>query len=143
MSALVVSNQNTQEPVEHLSEAAASMEPPEIAHSMIRSVPVAGPAIDRVIFTVVIVVVAAAMLEGDRLHQPPRQGVIDGLKVEVVGREHQFLPRVVAGALEEASTVVVGIDRFGLSAPGGTVMAELGISVENVVKQAALAGLRV
>jgi len=39
--------------------------------------------------------------------------------------------------------VVVGIDRFGLSAPGGTVMAELGISVENVVKQAALAGLRV
>lgn len=38
--------------------------------------------------------------------------------------------------------VVVGIDRFGLSAPGGTVMSELGISVENVVKQAALAGLR-
>ncbi|MBO93829.1 MAG: transketolase [Opitutales bacterium] len=39
--------------------------------------------------------------------------------------------------------VVVGIDRFGLSAPGGTIMTELGISVENVVKQAALAGLRV
>ncbi len=39
--------------------------------------------------------------------------------------------------------VVVGIDRFGLSAPGGTVLDELGISVENVVKQAALAGLRV
>ncbi len=38
--------------------------------------------------------------------------------------------------------VVVGIDRFGLSAPGGTIMAELGISVENVVKRAALAGLR-
>ena len=38
--------------------------------------------------------------------------------------------------------VVVGIDRFGLSAPGGTVMSELGISVENVVKQAALAGLK-
>ena len=38
--------------------------------------------------------------------------------------------------------VVVGIDRFGLSAPGGTVLSELGISVENVVKQAALAGLR-
>ena len=38
--------------------------------------------------------------------------------------------------------VVVGIDRFGLSAPGGTVMGELGISVENIVKQAALAGLR-
>ena len=38
--------------------------------------------------------------------------------------------------------VVVGIDRFGLSAPGGTVLDELGISVENVVKQAALAGLR-
>ena len=39
--------------------------------------------------------------------------------------------------------VVVGIDRFGLSAPGDTVLNELGISVENVVKQAALAGLRV
>ena len=38
--------------------------------------------------------------------------------------------------------VVVGIDRFGLSAPGGTVLSELGISVDNVVKQAALAGLR-
>ena len=38
--------------------------------------------------------------------------------------------------------VVVGIDRFGLSAPGDTVLSELGISVENVVKQAALAGLR-
>ena len=38
--------------------------------------------------------------------------------------------------------VVVGIDRFGLSAPGGTVLSELGISVENVVKRAALAGLR-
>ena len=37
--------------------------------------------------------------------------------------------------------VVVGIDRFGLSAPGDTVLNELGISVENVVKQAALAGL--
>ena len=39
--------------------------------------------------------------------------------------------------------VVVGIDRFGLSAPGDTVLSELGISVDNVVKQAALAGLRV
>jgi len=38
--------------------------------------------------------------------------------------------------------VIVGIDRFGLSAPGNTVLHELGISVENVVKQAALAGLR-
>ena len=38
--------------------------------------------------------------------------------------------------------VVVGIDRFGLSAPGATVMSELGISVDNVVKQAALAGLK-
>ena len=38
--------------------------------------------------------------------------------------------------------VVVGIDLFGLSAPGDTVLSELGISVENVVKQAALAGLR-
>jgi transketolase len=37
--------------------------------------------------------------------------------------------------------VVVGIDRFGISAPGDTVMSELGISIENVVKQAALAGL--
>ena len=39
--------------------------------------------------------------------------------------------------------VVVGIDRFGLSAPGDVVLTELGISVENVVKHAALAGLRV
>jgi transketolase len=37
--------------------------------------------------------------------------------------------------------VVVGIDRFGISAPGDTVMSELGISVDNIVKQAALAGL--
>ena len=37
--------------------------------------------------------------------------------------------------------VVVGIDRFGISAPGGTVLQELGISIENVVKHAALAGL--
>ena len=37
--------------------------------------------------------------------------------------------------------VVVGIDRFGISAPGDTVLKELGISVENVVKHAALAGL--
>ena len=37
--------------------------------------------------------------------------------------------------------VIVGIDRFGLSAPGDTVLSELGISVDNVVKQAALAGL--
>ena len=36
---------------------------------------------------------------------------------------------------------IVGIDRFGLSAPGDTVLSELGISVDNVVKQAALAGL--
>ena len=28
---------------------------------------------------------------------------------------------------------VIGIDRFGISAPGGTVMKELGISVENLV----------
>jgi transketolase len=37
--------------------------------------------------------------------------------------------------------VVVSIDRFGISAPGDIVMAELGISVDNVVKKAALAGL--
>jgi transketolase len=39
--------------------------------------------------------------------------------------------------------VVIGIDRFGISAPGDTVMKELGISVDNVVKKAALAGLKV
>ena len=39
--------------------------------------------------------------------------------------------------------VVIGIDRFGISAPGDMVMNELGISVENVVKKAALAGLKV
>jgi transketolase len=37
--------------------------------------------------------------------------------------------------------VVVGIDRFGISAPGDIVMSELGISVDNLIKQAALAGL--
>jgi len=37
--------------------------------------------------------------------------------------------------------VVVGIDRFGMSAPGNTVLKELGMSVDNVVKHAALAGL--
>jgi transketolase len=31
---------------------------------------------------------------------------------------------------------VVGIDRFGLSAPGGTVMKELGMTAENVVAAA-------
>jgi transketolase len=31
---------------------------------------------------------------------------------------------------------VVGIDRFGMSAPGGTVMKELGMTAENVVKAA-------
>ena len=38
--------------------------------------------------------------------------------------------------------VVVSIDRFGISAPGDIVMSELGISVDNVVKKAALAGLK-
>ena len=37
--------------------------------------------------------------------------------------------------------VVAGIDRFGMSAPGNTVLEELGMSVDNVVKHAALAGL--
>ena len=37
--------------------------------------------------------------------------------------------------------VVVGIDRFGMSAPGNTVLKELGMSLDNVVKHAALAGL--
>ena len=37
--------------------------------------------------------------------------------------------------------VVVSIDRFGISAPGDIVMNELGISVDNIVKKAALAGL--
>jgi transketolase len=31
---------------------------------------------------------------------------------------------------------VVSIDRFGASAPGGTVMRELGINVDNVVARA-------
>ena len=31
---------------------------------------------------------------------------------------------------------VVGINRFGLSAPGGTVMKELGITAEHVVEVA-------
>ena len=31
---------------------------------------------------------------------------------------------------------VVGIDRFGISAPGGTVMKELGITAESVVTAA-------
>jgi len=31
---------------------------------------------------------------------------------------------------------VVGIDRFGMSAPGGTVMKELGITAESVVTAA-------
>jgi len=30
----------------------------------------------------------------------------------------------------------VGIDRFGASAPGSTVMSKLGISVQNVVERA-------
>ena len=38
--------------------------------------------------------------------------------------------------------VVVSIDRFGISAPGDIVMNELGISVDNIVKKAALAGLQ-
>jgi transketolase len=31
---------------------------------------------------------------------------------------------------------IIGIDRFGMSAPGGTVMKELGMTAENVVKAA-------
>jgi len=31
---------------------------------------------------------------------------------------------------------VIGIDRFGISAPGNTVMAELGMSAESVVSAA-------
>ena len=31
---------------------------------------------------------------------------------------------------------IVSIDRFGASAPGGTVLKEFGYSVENVVRQA-------
>jgi transketolase len=37
---------------------------------------------------------------------------------------------------------VIGLERFGASAPGPTVMKELGFSVENVVMQAkALLGI--
>ena len=32
--------------------------------------------------------------------------------------------------------ISIGIDRFGASAPAGTVMKELGITPENVVRQA-------
>jgi transketolase len=32
--------------------------------------------------------------------------------------------------------VAIGIDRFGMSAPGGTVMKELGMTAENVVAAA-------
>jgi transketolase len=38
--------------------------------------------------------------------------------------------------------VTIGIDRFGLSAPGGTVMKELGISADAVVKAAEGLGKR-
>ena len=73
----------------------------------------------------------------------------DGYKESVLPRKCRNRMAVEAGVSDlwrkyvGLDGVVVGIDRFGLSAPGGTVMAELGISVENVVKQAALAGLRV
>jgi transketolase len=33
---------------------------------------------------------------------------------------------------------IIGIDRFGASAPGGTVMEKFGFSVENIVKRAIL-----
>ncbi|MBT7631812.1 MAG: transketolase, partial [Desulfobacula sp.] len=31
---------------------------------------------------------------------------------------------------------IIGIDKFGASAPGGTVLKEYGISVENIVEKA-------
>ncbi len=71
----------------------------------------------------------------------------DEYKREVLPRKCRNRMAVEAGVSDLWSKyvgldgVIVGIDRFGLSAPGGTVMAELGISVENVVKRAALAGL--
>ena len=72
----------------------------------------------------------------------------DAYKAEVLPRKCKNRLAVEAGVTDlwhkyvGTDGVIVGIDRFGLSAPGGTVMSELGISVENVVKQAALAGLK-
>ena len=72
----------------------------------------------------------------------------DEYKREVLPRKCRNRLAVEAGVSDlwhkyvGTNGVIVGIDRFGLSAPGGTVMSELGLSVENVVKQAALAGLK-
>lgn len=42
----------------------------------------------------------------------------------------------VSGLWYKYASTVIGIDRFGLSAPGGTVMTELGMSADNVVAHA-------
>jgi transketolase len=55
-----------------------------------------------------------------------------------------FVPGVPVVSVEAASTfgwaahadVSVGIDRFGASAPGARVLAELGIEIDNVVAAA-------
>src|SRR5690606_16441329 len=85
----------------------------------------------------------------------------DGLKVQVVSMpcwelfdeqpdsyREEVIPRGVPRlAVEAGATLgwykyvgedgaVIGIDRFGASAPGKTVMKEYGFSVENVVEQA-------
>ena len=72
----------------------------------------------------------------------------DGYKREVLPRNCSNRMAVEAGVSDlwhkyvGTNGVIVAIDRFGLSAPGGSVMTELGLSVENIVKQAALAGLK-
>jgi transketolase len=61
----------------------------------------------------------------------------------------EVLPRAVTArlAVEAGATIgwwkwvgsdgdVLGLDRFGASAPGATVLKELGFSVENVLKRA-------
>merc|ERR1712187_53371 len=42
----------------------------------------------------------------------------------------------VSGLWYKYADKVVGVDRFGISAPGGTVMAKFGMTAENLVKEA-------
>jgi transketolase len=72
----------------------------------------------------------------DRFEQQPAQY-----------RTSVFPPNVPVVSVEAGVTfgwsqyadVSVGIDRFGASAPGSTVLKNLGISVENVAEQARVA----
>ena len=70
----------------------------------------------------------------DELHQPDTSRTPGFLGLDAPGGAWEQLGGPGAGGAGDG--VVVGINRFGLSAPGATVMKELGMTPENVVAAA-------